>query len=365
MPGLWDMHVHLLWEHVGQFLPLCIANGVTGIRDLHTKLTPEQVNEWRQRISEGAAVGPRLVASGPIVDGPRPWWPGSIAVTNAADAREAVRRLKREGRDMVKVYETLPREAYFALADEAKKQGIPFVGHTPAAITALEASEAGQKSIEHLSRVWESCCVTQGRAVLYDEQKAAALLNVFKKNHTWQCPTFVVRVGSYRTIGEMTNDTRRKYISKEVQARAYWNEARQESPERRERFRRELELVGKMQREGIGVLAGTDAIMPYVFPGFSLHDELAFMVKAGLSPMVTLQTATLNPARFLGLDKSLGTVEKGKLADLVLLEANPLIDIRNTKRIAAVVANGRLFDRPALDRMLREVELRVAQEAAP
>jgi len=201
--------------------------------------------------------------------------------------------------------------------------------------------------------------------VLYDEQKAAALLNVFKKNHTWQCPTFVVRVGSYRTIGEMTNDTRRKYISKEVQARAYWNEARQESPERRERFQRELELVGKMQREDIGMLAGTDAIMPYVFPGFSLHDELACRVKAGLSPMAALQTATLNPARFLGLDKSLGTVEKGKLADLVLLEANPLIDIRNTKRIAAVVANGRLFDRPALDRMLREVEVRVAQEAAP
>ncbi len=356
IPGLWDMHVHLLWEPVSQFLPLCVANGVTGIRDLHTKLTPEEVNSLRQQISEGQAVGPRLIASGPIVDGPQPWWPGSVAVTNAADAREAVRRLKREGRDLVKVYEGLPRTAYFALADEAKRQRIPFVGHTPGAITAAEAADAGQKSIEHLSRVWESCYVREGESFVFDERKAAALLALFKKKQTWQCPTLVVRVGSYRRLSEITNDSRLKYISKDVQARAYWNEAREDPAGRRARFQQQLELVGRMQREGLGLLAGTDAIMPYVFPGFSLHDELGLLVKAGLSPLAALQAATLNPARFLGLEKSLGTVEKGKLADLVLLEANPLADINNTKRISAVVANGHLFDRLALDKLLNEVE---------
>src|SRR5439155_19963266 len=122
------------------------------------RLAPKEVDACRSQITRAKAVGPRLIASGPIVDGPQPWWPGSIALTNAADAREAVRRLKREGRDMVKVYERVPREAYFALAEEARRQHIPFVGHTPAAITAAEAAESGQKSIEHLSRVWDSCC---------------------------------------------------------------------------------------------------------------------------------------------------------------------------------------------------------------
>ena len=116
------MHVHLLWEPAIELLPLCVANGVTGVRDLHTKLSPDEVNAWRRRINDGTTVGPRIFASGPIVDGPQPWWSGSIAVTNVADARATVRRLKSEGRDMVKVYERLPRDAYFALAEEAKKR---------------------------------------------------------------------------------------------------------------------------------------------------------------------------------------------------------------------------------------------------
>ncbi len=460
IPGLWDMHVHLLWEPAIELLPLCVANGVTGVRDLHTKLSPDEVNAWRRRIDEGIAVGPRIFASGPIVDGPQPWWSGSIAVSNAADALATVRRLKNEGRDMVKVYERLPRDAYFALAEEAKNQRIPFVGHIPAAITVAEATEAGQKSIEHLSKVWEACCVSEGESMkpqrdsdplitreiqeallaafagkhsrdrfttsanehldspdgdiwrkrytalgplkrlifykmepqrngrrylyradfekgseffrleltpenkirfvedtlVYDERKATALLALFKKNQTWHCPTFAVRVGSYRKLAEMTNDIRLKFISKAIQARSYWNEAHEDSPERQTRFQRQMELVDRMHHEGIGLLAGTDAILPQVYPGFSLHDELGLLVKAGLSPLAALQTATLNPARFLGLEKTLGTVEKGKLADLVLLEANPLADINNTKRISAVVANGHLFDRLALDKVLNEVE---------
>lgn len=357
IPGLWDMHVHLLWEPFAQFLPLCIANGVTGVRDLHTKLTPDEVKALRQRIRKGEVVGPRLIASGPIVDGPHPWWAGSIAVTNGADARKVVRRLKGERRDMVKVYEGLPREAYFALAQEARKQRIPFVGHTPATITPAEAAQAGQKSIEHLSRILEASSVTNGESP--DEVKMPALLKLFKECHTWQCPTFVVQVGSYRTLPEMTNDARLKYISKGVQAQAYWHEARQDSADGRVRFHRQLELVGRMHREGIGLLAGTDAIMPYVFPGFSLHDELALLVRAGLSPLAALQTATVNAAGFLGLDKSLGTVQPGKLADLVLLDGNPLEDIRNTKRISLVMFDGRLFDRAALDSLLTEVEAAV------
>jgi imidazolonepropionase-like amidohydrolase len=250
----------------------------------------------------------------------------------------------------------LPRSAYFALAEEAKMLRISFGGHTPASISAAEAAEAGQKSIEHLSQVWEGCCANNGKAWVYDEGKASALLNLFKKNNTWHCPTFVVRIGSYRDISDITNDVRSRYISKAVQTRAYWHEARADSSEQRALFQQKLKLAARMQREGIGLLAGTDAIMPFVYPGFSLHDELALFVQAGLTPLAALQTATLNPARFLGRENFMGTVEKGKLADLVLLDANPLTDIANTKRISAVIANGHLFKRAALDQILLDVE---------
>jgi imidazolonepropionase-like amidohydrolase len=111
-----------------------------------------------------------------------------------------------------------------------------------------------------------------------------------------------------------------------------------------------------MQKAGVPILAGTDTGNPFCFPGFSLHDELALLVIAGLTPAEALRSATLNPAKFFGLDQTLGTIEQGKIADLVLLDANPLVDIRNTQRINAVVSNGRLFDRKALDKMLSEAE---------
>src|SRR6516165_6038160 len=124
----------------------------------------------------------------------------------------------------------------------------------------------------------------------------------------------------------------------------------------RNEFQRDLEVVGQMQRSGVGILAGTDTLNPFCFPGFSLHDELGLLVRAGLTPMEALQAATLNPARFLNREKDFGTVEKGKMADLVLLEASPLEDISNTQKINAVVLNGHLLDRPTLDKMLTDVE---------
>jgi len=383
IPGLWDMHVH--WDEA-RYLALFIANGVTGIRVMWGY--PRQLDQ-RRRIAEGSLVGPRMAIAGTIIDGPKPWWPGSIAAGTPEEGREAVRRTQKDGYDYVKVYSGLPREVFFAIADEAKKLGIPFVGHVPDPVRVAEASDASMKSIEHLTGMALAVSGTEtelrrelaaaaklpagergerlravGKRILesYDAATAAALYAKLKANGTWQVPTFtVLHYGADPLAPEYAADLRMRYMPPWVH-KLWADDFR-----RRERtaaqaasqlrlFQRRLELVGEMHRAGVGLLAGSDVLNPYCFPGFSLHDELGWLVKAGLPPMAALQAATRNPALFLGRGQDAGTVEPGKLADLVLLDADPLQDIGNTRRIAAVVANGKLYSREAIDKMLAGIE---------
>lgn len=372
IPGLWDMHVH--WNEP-RYLALFIANGVTGARMM---AGDARHLEQRQQIADGELLGPRLVLAGPIVDGPKPFWPGSIAASTEADGRDAVRRTKEEGFDQVKVYSLLPRDVFFAVADEAKKRAIPFVGHVPDAVRMAEASIAGMKSVEHLtglllgvssveSELRRELAATPkpapgiGRRLLetYDARKAASLYATLRANGTWQVPTFtVLHSGAY--ANELSNDPRLRYMPASVRTLWASASARQRTAEQmanqRRFFDRRLQLAGEMHRAGVGLLAGSDALNPYCFPGFSLHDELEWLVKAGLHPMAALQTATWNAALFLGRQADFGTVEPGKIADLVLLDADPTLDIRNTRRIAAVVAAGRLYTRADLDAMLEAIE---------
>jgi imidazolonepropionase-like amidohydrolase len=351
IPGLWDMHVH--W-YDKDYLPLFIANGVTGARIMWG--IPAH-HEWRKEIEQGSLLGPRLLIASAIIDGPNPVWPGSDIASNAAEGRQAVLKAKHEGADFVKVYSLLPREAYFAIADEAKIQGLPFVGHVPDSISAEEASAAGQKSIEHLTGVLSVCSI-QGA---YNPVKAAAVFAEFKTNRTWQCPTLTV-LHLWAADPSIVADVRLKYLPSEV--RSYWspfnnrftNRVPETAASGKKTFQKNLEMVGAMQRAGVDILAGTDTGNPYCFPGFSLHDELGWLVRAGLTPMEAIQAATRNAARFMDREKELGTIQPGKLADLVLLDANPLDDIANTRKIAAVVYGGRLFPKSSLDEMLAKVE---------
>jgi len=344
IPGLWDMHAHLGEEDFDReaHLPLFIANGVTGIRLMSG--SPEH-HQWRREIESGTRTGPRMViASGDINE----------SQTSEAGAREAVRSAAREGADFFKVYDGLARASYFALVDEARRLRLSVAGHVPASLTAAEVSEAGQRSIEHLTGLAEAKS---------DDAKAARLFAVFKKNRTWQCPTLIMR-HNYASLDDarLADDPRLKYVKPSWRER--WLRMSKEAltwppgegAARRESVRREKRLVGMMQRAGVGVLAGTDDANPYAFPGFSLHDELSMLVEAGLTPRQALRAATTNATQFLDRLDSLGSVATGKLADLVLLDADPLADIRNTKRIHGVVARGRFLDREELNRMLAEVE---------
>ena len=380
IPGLWDMHVHTIfgdWFPGGReiALPLFIANGVTGIRDMGGDL--DVLLQWRKELALGIIPGPRLVVSGEMLDGPEPRFPSSIAVSNPDDGRSAVRDLKRRGADFIKLQSLIPREAVLAIADEAKKLGIPFVGHVPDAVRAAEASDAGQKSFEHLIGIFEGSSLLEDEFLeggkgpgkflqSFDAARAVKLIALLAKNETWQCPTLVwERGGSLIEERDLDHDPLAKYAPASWKTGTWKKFTDQIVHEfnvddlatRRKFVAKELELVSEMHRAGVPFLAGTDtAAGVYVFPGFSLHEELELFVKAGFTPAEALATATTNPARFLGMEDRFGTVEKGTLGDLVLLDRNPLEDIRNTREIFAVVANGRLFSREDLDRLLLQVE---------
>ena len=373
MPGLWDMHMHLSYvtEHA---LALLIANGVTGVCDMGGDF--EQIDRWRDEIKTGARIGPRIVRSGPVVDGPRTEeGKFRLTVNNPAEGREAVASLKKRGAHFIKVYHFLSRDSYFAIADEAKKLGIPFAGHIPNGVAPQEAAEAGQRSLEHTTLLLQSLMALEkkdGRtskqltAAAFDALeggKGAALSASMVKNGTWHTPTLVLSQ-SFLLRSELAAkpDDRRKYIA--PLTKEHWeknnpvpvNVSPEAMAERKKALQRMFEVVGRMQRAGVSMLAGTDPPTRDVFPGFSLHDELGLLVKAGLTTLEALQAATLNAAKCLALSDSHGTVEKGKVGDLVLLEADPLADIANTRRITAVIVGGKILPKTTLEEMLCKTE---------
>jgi hypothetical protein len=379
IPGLWDMHVHTAFgdwlppnERVT--LPLFVANGVTGVRDMGSDL--DVVEKWRAEIKAGRLLGPQIVLAGPMLDGPKPAFPASVPVANAADGRRVVDELKAHGVDFIKIQSLIPRDGYFAAADEAGKVGLMFVGHVPDAVRASEASNAGQRSIEHFTGIFEGTSTQEDQLILgpksvgvkvstFDPERARSLIALMAKNQTWQVPTLVWERGQW-----LVDDIDLSHDPLVIYAPAIWTKrtwpmfvreiiATMDTdplPVRQHFVQMELDMTLAMFRAGVPFMAGTDtAAGVHIFPGFSLHDELGLFVRAGLTPMQALQTATRNPAVFLHRLADTGTIEKGKRADLVLLDANPLEDIANTRRIRAVVLAGRYFSRPDLDRMLRGI----------
>ncbi len=408
IPGLWDMHSHSLdrWEWSSL---LNVANGVTGIRDPAAVKSVQEIVQLRRAVERGDSLGPRFVASGRIIDGS----PKSRATYVAVDSPDAMRaemqQRQRAGLDFIKVYTRLSRDVFLAAAEEARRLEIPLAGHVPLAITAAEASDAGMRSIEHAYRHRMSCATSEAQILRLlrtlipvdpplDDQRYAAIEDSafvlgmasyspdkcrelgkrFATNGTWFVPTLVEMQTRYvweyplgTGFANLFKDPRLRYVSPAkvvdwrttmafdmgvVMGQFNFGPRGPDTlfAEREREVTNLMRMPSDLASGGAMLLAGTDVdtTFPLLFFGFSLHDELALLVKGGLSPLAALQSATINPARFLGRDSELGTVAEGKLADLVLLDANPLEDIANTKRIAAVVVNGRYLSRADLDALL-------------
>lgn len=347
IPGLWDMHSH----HQGtgaDSLDLFVAKGVVGTRDMGGDA--DFILPLRARVNFGAVLGPEIVAAGPILDDAPPSFPYRRRVTNAQEAREAVADLKRLGVDFIKVHDHTPREVFFAIAQEAPRLGLPFAGHVPVGVKVEEAADAGMRSIEHLSNydVFGECLVN-------DEYTTAGCRRLFEKlaaKGVWQTPTMAffqtlpdVFEGKPIEHAEYASDSLLKLTRDNVELS---HVPKPVLDRMRLAAQVSLQAIHDLHTMGNRFLAGCDGLVP----GFCLHDELEWLTKAGFSPLEALQTATINPARYLGREDSQGSIQVGKRADLVLLDADPLLDIRNVRQIAAVVVRGRLLNKPAIDRIV-------------
>lgn len=387
IPGLWDMHVHLFnnftqdgSDNHGYFFPLFVANGIVGVRDMSSD--PDDIvvaRRWNEETASGRVIGPRVMVSSRVVDGDPPNGPNSLVVHDEREARDAVRVLRSSGAGFIKVYWFLPGDAYFAIADEAKTQRIEFSGHVPVVVSAAEASDAGQRTIEHNDGILRGCSakeaewLTRDRNSLmpgrqaemlqaYDDARCEALGRRFAKNGTWLVPTAV----NFNDPPDVELDSRRRYVLPTERER--WTNAiksRRASRESRAplavlRRERNRQMMQAMHRAGVRFMAGTDLSSrdgdgfrrPFHIPGVGLHDELALFVNNGFTPAEALQTATSNVSDYAGASREFGTLEAGKRADIVLLDANPLEDIRNTRKIHGVILGGRLFSRSELDDMV-------------
>ena len=405
VPGLWDMHAHVRDDSTTRALwfPLYVANGVTGLRvmigDCDTLcagrdsagFTPPAsvVQGWKRDIAAGALIGPRIVAAGNALEGPRKIFPDSRSIRDSSDAVAAVTLAKSHGADFIKVIGDVPPPAYYALLRAARATDLSVAGHVPAGVTPMDAADSGQRSIEHLwGARWQcssrpdsiaalraarardtsaahraelSRALTHLAASTFDEASCRPLLEHFLQHRTWQVPTLAPprSIGSFDSYVErddpyapyLTSKQRADWLSRnDPQLR---DMTKDDFASIREQVAGLQRIVGAMWRAKVPLLAGSDVGAVHVYPGFGLLQELTFLVDAGLTPRAALETATIAPARFFAATDSLGTIAPGKRADLVLVDANPLEDIHNLSRLSAVVLRGRVLERRDLDRLLR------------
>ena len=393
MPALWDMHAHVYAVSPLLELPLYLSYGVTNVRDMLSCPAegdpfiscPEDKRRWTDEAERGLRVGPRVVstasfmANGPTIRERLPDAPAFFGTETPEEARAFVRHWAARGVDEIKVYDRIPRPAYVALVAEAQRLDLDVVGHRPHAVTAIEAAETGQKSVDHarvfLHEAWPGASGLRAAApgdwredraqmlAEHDSAMAKAIFAAFAEHGTWYVPTHLTRwADAYADDAVVREDTLLRYLHplmkwqwlEDVDATVAGDPSAEARETYRAFYRKGLELTGAAHRAGVPILVGTD----YVVAGADVHRELSNLVEAGLSPAEALRAATLDPARYAGREADFGTVEAGKVADLVLLDADPLADIAHTQRIRAVVFGGNVYDRAALDRVQAVVRRR-------
>lgn len=387
IPGLWDFHIHLTYDErfTDAMSGLFLSHGVTSVRDTGGPLNA--VRPVVERMRSGAAPAPRVFYAGPLLDGAAVVYDGvnnpllGIANPDPEAARENVARLAEAGVDFIKIYELVSPEVFDALVDAAATHDLPIDGHVPLSMLARDVGPRVQ-SLEHLRNLEMDCAqdaeamLAERREILeaHDDPAGAALRSRLHAMHrlpaiaqrdpercaelaaalqeTIQVPT--LRLNSMGIVSPFDRADWPSALDRLPDAAADpWRQALAEAGEGPQRDtvhgRWSLDMVGMLHEAGVPIGAGTDTPIGYAIPGYSLHSELEMLVRAGLEPIDALRAATVTPATFFGLEAEMGTVEAGRAADLVLLGANPLDDIRNTRTVEAVILEGMLLDRERLD----------------
>lgn len=385
VPGFWDMHMHSFQLSPQMHFPLWIANGVTSVRDMmdcpghrDTLIAcAADKRHWSSQSDRGRLAAPRFIeVASYYLEGPE---------LSPAEAAARVRAYRSRGIDAVKVYNRLSRGTYLRAAAEARASGMRLVGHLPKTISLEDALTAGQSSFEHAHLFPRHCFPRaadwrQGRLDLlsptiltetivaeHDPAACSAIFGALQRAEAWYVPTHVTREEDARAGDPSFSDDPRLDYLDPLSRWAFRDDLagtrERYSGSRGERavrvyFEHGLRLTGEAHAAGVRVLVGTDTVLG----GFRYHDEMAHLVRAGLTPAEVLRAATIDAARYAGLQRTSGSIAVGKRADLVLLEANPLDNIGNTRRIRAVFLNGRLYDRERLDELLAFTR---SQAAAP
>ncbi len=370
LPGLADLHVHLEYFDEPGVLNLFLANGVTTVRNMDGR---PYILEWRRRIAAGELLGPAIHTAGPLLDGDPPVRPDNTVVRDAAEARAAVLAQADAGYDFIKVYSNLSPEAYRAVLAAARERGLPVAGHVPRKVDLAESLAAGQ-TIEHLADYgdwieaddspflnrwhWSKLYL----AMPVDAKKLESAAERIARAGVWTVPTLVQperELAPTETLSTWLAAPEMAFIP--ADGREMWEGrvrriAARMDAEDWERMKQGAEnrrrLAAALRSAGARLLVGTDTPNPFVVPGYSVHEELENFVEAGYTPEQALAAATREAARFFGELEAWGTVEKGKRADLLLLEANPLEDIGNARRLAGVMVRGRWLPKDELQGLL-------------
>ena len=397
IPGLWDMHVHSLKMSPQYTHPLSIAKGITGVREMWGcpsladgfVACGEDIERWRAELQDRSRLAPRYIMRSSFAingeQGVPSAAPAFFKARNVDEAQALVAHHAADGVDLLKTYTNVSVATYGALAAEASRHGLLVAGHLPVRVPLGMAIAAGQHSVEH-PRVFLFECYrgAAGFRALpdpmaaytadmrlrfideHDPVRCAELMTAMAASDTWWTPTLqVLRMSALAGNREFREDPRRRYIPFVLWAGLWQPDADRAVAHARhasgrdvdaELYRLAMDNVRQAHEAGVRIVAGTDAGDTYVFPGFAIHDELAELVRAGLAPTDALRSATIDAARFSGKDREYGSIEAGKVADMILLDADPLIDIRSTEKIAGLFFNGQYLDRAALDELLAFAE---------
>ena len=394
MPGLWDMHMHFgggpdLAEENKALLPVYVAFGVTSVRDAAADLS-DSVLSWREEVARGTLLGPTIYTSGPKLEGYKPLWKGTIEVGSAAEVDAALDRLQAMKVDFVKITDnTLKPDMFLYAVGAARKRGLKTSAHTPFALTIEQAAKAGLSSIEHIDYLIKAGSPAEARVgadyaagkisygdasdrfvETFDPAFASRVYRRLGATGIHVTPTLNMgRILAYLDREDHSNDPGLALVGPGLRQTYQWrvDRAAKATPAQVAARHREYQLSARvlpmLRDAGIPILAGTDAgyLNSFNYPGVGLHDELARYVEAGLTPREALASATLTGPAFLGHGDRFGAVAKGKAADLLILDANPLRNIAATRAINAVVLKGKLLDRADLDRLLTDAKARAAR----